>query len=66
MLIVILAIVVVPMLVAAGLASVWVSSGFEARLESWIVDSSRSSQIWLPPQFQQTDAGVVPQRVNCA
>ena len=53
-LIVILAIVVVPMLVAAGLASVWVSSGFEARLESWIVDSSRSSQIWL--QAYQNDA----------
>ena len=53
-LIVILAIVVVPMLVAAGLASVWVSSGFEERLERWIVDSSRSSQIWL--QAYQNDA----------
>jgi signal transduction histidine kinase len=53
-LLVILAIVVVPMLAAAILASEWVASGFEERLGRWIQDASHSSQVWL--QAYQNDA----------
>ena len=53
-LLVILAIVVVPMLAAAVLASEWVATGFEQRLGRWIQDSSHSSQVWL--QANQNDA----------
>ncbi len=53
-LLVILAIVVVPMLAAAILASEWVASGFEERLGRWIQDSSHSGQVWL--QANQNDA----------
>jgi signal transduction histidine kinase len=53
-LLVILAIVVLPMLAAAGLASEWVASGFEQRLSRWIQDASHSSQAWL--QAYQNDA----------
>lgn len=50
----ILAIVVLPMLAAAGVASAWVSSGFESRLERWIVDAAHIGQTWL--QANQNDA----------
>lgn len=51
------AIVVVPMLVAGWLASEWVSSRFEARLQVWIVDAARANQNWL--QAYQTDASML-------
>ena len=51
---VILAIVVLPMLVAALLASEWVSSGFEDRLQRWIEDAAHTAQVWL--QAYQNDA----------
>jgi signal transduction histidine kinase len=50
---VILAIVVVPMLAAAFLASAWVSSGFEERLARWIRDTSHAGPVWL--QANQND-----------
>lgn len=53
-LLVILAIVVLPMLAAASLASEWVASGFEQRLSRWIQDAAHSSQVWL--QAYQNDA----------
>lgn len=53
-LIVVLVIVVVPMLVAGWLASEWVSTSFESRLEQWIVDAARGNQNWL--QAYQNDA----------
>lgn len=57
LLLLILAIVVVPMLVAAVLASEWVSSSFEERLERWITDSAHVGQIWL--QAYQNDAVIL-------
>ena len=53
-LIVVSGIVVVPMLVAGWLASEWVSTSFERRLEQWIVDAARGNQNWL--QAYQNDA----------
>ncbi len=53
-LLLILAIMVVPMLGAAMLASEWVSSGFEARLERYIVDAARVDTTWL--RAYQNDA----------
>ncbi|MDA8364351.1 MAG: HAMP domain-containing sensor histidine kinase [Gammaproteobacteria bacterium] len=53
-LLLILAIMVVPMLGAATLASEWVSSGFEARLKHYIVDAARVDQTWL--RAYQNDA----------
>ena len=53
-LIVVSVIVVVPMLVAGWLASAWVSTSFERRLEQWIVDAARGNQNWL--QAYQNDA----------
>lgn len=53
-LIVVSVIVVVPMLVAGWLASEWVSTSFERRLEQWIVDAARGNQNWL--QAYQNDA----------
>ena len=53
-LIVVSVIVVVPMLVAGWLASEWVSTSFESRLEQWIVDAARGNQNWL--QAYQNDA----------
>src|SRR4030067_2064803 len=50
----ILVMVVVPMLVAGMLASEWVSSNFEARLQRWIEDSSPAGQTWL--RAYQNDA----------
>ncbi|HET9123112.1 MAG TPA: HAMP domain-containing protein, partial [Acidiferrobacteraceae bacterium] len=44
---VILAMVVVPMLVAGAVASEWASSYFEARLAQWITEAARVDQIWL-------------------
>ena len=46
-LLVILAMVVVPMLVAGAVASEWASSYFEARLAQWITEAARVDQIWL-------------------
>jgi signal transduction histidine kinase len=43
----ILVMVVVPMLVAGMLASEWVSSSFEARLQQWIEDSAPAAETWL-------------------
>ncbi len=53
-LLLILAIIVVPMLGAAMLASEWVSSGFEERLKHYIVDAARVDQTWL--RAYQNDA----------
>lgn len=53
-LLVILAIVVVPMLVAGAFAAAWVSSYFEQRLEQWIVEAARVDQTWL--KAYQNDA----------
>ncbi len=53
-LIVVSVIVVVPMLAAGWLASVWVSTSFEGRLEQWIADAARANQNWL--QAYQNDA----------
>ena len=53
-LLLILAIMVLPMLGAAVLASIWVSSGFEARLKHYIVDAARVDQTWL--RAYQNDA----------
>ncbi|MBI3570768.1 MAG: HAMP domain-containing protein [Gammaproteobacteria bacterium] len=53
-LLVVSVIVVVPMLVAGWLASEWVSTSFERRLEQWIVDAARGNQNWL--QAYQNDA----------
>ena len=50
----ILVMVVVPMLVAGMLASEWVSSNFEERLQRWIEDSSPAGQTWL--RAYQNDA----------
>jgi signal transduction histidine kinase len=50
----ILVMVVVPMLVAGMLASEWVSSNFEARLQSWIEDASPAGETWL--RAYQNDA----------
>lgn len=46
-LLIILALVVVPMLIAAGLAALWVSSFFETRLETWIRDAAHINQSWM-------------------
>jgi signal transduction histidine kinase len=54
---VVLAIVVVPMLVAGWLAAEWVSTNFEKRLEQWIIDAARSNQNWL--QAYQNDAEMI-------
>ena len=51
---IILVMVVVPMLVAGALASAWVSSNFEKRLQRWIEDSAMVAQTWL--QDYQSDA----------
>lgn len=51
---IILVMVVVPMLVAGALASAWVSSNFELRLQRWIEDSAMVAQTWL--QDYQSDA----------
>lgn len=51
---VILAIVVIPMLAAGGIAASWVSSHFEHRLEQWIIEASRVDRIWL--KAYQNDA----------
>jgi signal transduction histidine kinase len=53
-LMVVSAIVIVPMLVAGWLASEWVSTSFEQRLEQWIVDAARANQNWL--EAYQNDA----------
>lgn len=53
-LLVILAIVVVPMLLAGAVAAAWVSSYFEGRLEQWIVEAARVDQTWL--KAYQNDA----------
>lgn len=53
-LLVILAMVVVPMLVAGAVTSVWVSSYFERRLAEWITEAARVDQIWL--KAYQNDA----------
>lgn len=45
------------MLVAAMLASEWVASSFEQRLERWIVDSAHVGQTWL--QAYQNDAVIL-------
>jgi signal transduction histidine kinase len=50
----ILVMVVVPMLVAGYLASEWVSSNFEARLQGWIEDSAPAAETWL--RAYQNDA----------
>jgi signal transduction histidine kinase len=50
----ILVMVVVPMLVAGMLASEWVSSNFEERLQRWIEDSSPTGETWL--RAYQNDA----------
>lgn len=50
----ILVMVVVPMLVAGMLASEWVSSNFEERLQRWIEDSAPAGQTWL--RAYQSDA----------
>jgi len=50
----ILVMVVVPMLVAGVLASEWVSSNFEDRLQRWIEDSARVGETWL--RAYQNDA----------
>src|SRR3989338_1303438 len=42
------------MLAAGWLASVWVSTSFEGRLEQWIADAARANQNWL--QAYQNDA----------
>lgn len=52
--IVVLTIVVVPMLLAGGLAAAWVSSYFEQRLEQWIVEAARVDETWL--RAYQNDA----------
>jgi signal transduction histidine kinase len=46
--------VVVPMLVAGMLASEWVSSNFEARLQRWIEESAPAGKTWL--RAYQNDA----------
>lgn len=51
---VILAIVVLPMLLAGALAAAWVSSYFESRIEQWIVEAARVDQTWL--KAYQNDA----------
>lgn len=51
---IILVMVVVPMLVAGVLASAWVSSNFEGRLQRWIEESAVVAQTWL--QDYQSDA----------
>ncbi|MBI5612919.1 MAG: HAMP domain-containing protein [Gammaproteobacteria bacterium] len=51
---IILVMVVVPMLVAGALASAWVSSNFEERLQRWIEESAVVAQTWL--QDYQNDA----------
>lgn len=51
---VILAMVVVPMLVAGVAAAGWVSSYFEHRLAQWITEAARVDQIWL--KAYQNDA----------
>ncbi|OGI44940.1 MAG: hypothetical protein A2150_00815 [Candidatus Muproteobacteria bacterium RBG_16_64_11] len=51
---IILVMVVVPMLVAGALASAWVSSNFEERLQRWIEESAVVAQTWL--QDYQSDA----------
>src|SRR3970040_3207254 len=50
----ILVMVVVPMLVAGMLASEWVSSNFEERLQRWIEDSAPVGETWL--RAYQNDA----------
>jgi len=50
----ILVMVVVPMLVAGMLASEWVSSNFEERLQRWIEDSAPAGETWL--RAYQNDA----------
>lgn len=53
-LLVILAIVVVPMLLAGAVAAAWVSSYFERRIEQWIVEAARVDETWL--KAYQNDA----------
>jgi signal transduction histidine kinase len=50
----ILVMVVVPMLAAGYLASEWVSSNFEERLQSWIEESAPAGETWL--RAYQNDA----------
>ena len=50
----ILAMVVIPMLAAGLLASEWVSSNFEERLQHWIEDSAPAGETWL--RAYQNDA----------
>ena len=50
----ILVMVVIPMLVAGYLASEWVSSNFEQRLQRWIEDSAPAAETWL--RAYQNDA----------
>jgi signal transduction histidine kinase len=50
----VLVMVVVPMLAAAVLASEWVSSNFEGRLQSWIADAAHGGETWL--RAYQNDA----------
>jgi len=50
----ILVMVVVPMLVAGMLASEWVSSNFENRLQRWIENSAPAGETWL--RAYQNDA----------
>ena len=56
-LLVVTVIVIVPMLAAGWLASEWVASSFEQRLERWIMDAARASQNWL--QAYQNDADML-------
>ncbi len=52
--VILLAVVIVPMLVAGGFATVWVSSSFEARIQQWLAEAVRSGQQWL--EANQNDA----------
>lgn len=52
--VIILAIVVVPMLVAGGFTAAWVSSSFEQRIQAWVSEAVRSGQQWL--EANQNDA----------
>jgi len=54
---VILAIVVIPMLIAGGVASAWVSRSFEERLQKWISEAAVSGQEWL--HAYQDDAALI-------
>src|SRR3990172_184488 len=56
-LLVVTVMVIVPMVGAGWLASEWVASSFEQRLERWIMDAARASQNWL--QAYQNDADML-------